>query len=606
MAAHKIKGDLRIEGEVLVPNETASRVPQIDSFGKLKSSTTTSTELGHLSGVTSAIQTQLNAKAIATDLSDHISDAVDAHDASAISSIPSGNLAATEVQAALNELQSDVDSRALDSAVTKKDGSVAFTANQSMGGFKLTSLGAPAATSDAATKGYVDNALEGLKPKEAVRLASTADVVIASALENGDTIDGVVLVTGDRVLLKNQTLPEQNGIYIASASGAASRSTDFDSVSPIDEINKAFIAVQEGTSNAGKLFVQYGAVVTVGVDAINFTFFNSISGLTGDDGIAVSGSSISIDHDGQGLQFVTNQLSLELDGSTLVKGASGLKLNDTAVAPAAYGSASAVGTFTVDAQGRLTAASDSAISITASQVSDFNEAAQDAVGGALLDTASIDFTYNDGANQISAAVLPAGVDHDSLQNFVANKHIDHTAVVLSGATNGGITSAIGDISASRTISVDITNATAETSADNADSILIYDNSATALRKMTRSNFLSGIGGASAGDLNETSFAAANNQAAAADVTGLAFANGTVRSFSALVSVTVDATADLFEEFELKGIQKGASWDMSVAGVGDDSGLAFTITNAGQIQYTSANVAGFVSNTVKFRAITTSV
>jgi hypothetical protein len=608
---HKIKGSLKVtsnaevQGDLKLSAETASRALQIDGSGNVESSAVTTTELGYLSGVTSAVQTQINSKASQTDLDNHINDASDAHDASAISSVPAGNLAATDVQGALNELQSDVDTRALDSAVIKKDGSVTYTAAQSMGGFKITSLGTPTAASDAATKGYVDNALEGLKPKAAVRVASTANVVIASALEAGDVIDGVTLVAGDRVLLKNQSAPEENGIYVASASGAASRSTDFDSVSPIDEINKAFVAVQEGTANAGKLFVQYGVVATIGTDPINFTFFNSVSGLTGDDGITVSGSSISVDHDGQGLAFSAGQLVIELDGSTLSKSASGLKLSDTAVTPGSYGSASETVTYTVDQQGRLTASSEQSISITASQVSDFAEVAQDSVGTILVDSASIDFTYNDGTPSITAAVLPAGVDHDSLQNFVANEHVDHSSVSIATAADSGLTGG-GDITATRNLSVDINGTTAETSAADADKILIYDASAAALKSMTRANFLAGISAGSAGDIDETSFAAANNQASPANVTGLAFANATVRSFTALVSVFVDATSDLFETFTLTGIQKGSDWEMSVQAVGDESGLAFTITTAGQIQYTSTNISGHSATAVRFRAITTSV
>lgn len=74
----------------------------------------------------------------------------------------------------------------------------------------------------------------------------------------------------------------------------------------------------------------------------------------------------------------------------------------TTVVADSYGTASNVGSFTVDSKGRLTAASNTAIAITASQVTDFNEAAEDAVGGILTDTATIDFTYNDGANTITA------------------------------------------------------------------------------------------------------------------------------------------------------------------------------------------------------------
>jgi hypothetical protein len=112
--------------------------------------------------------------------------------------------------------------------------------------------------------------------------------------------------------------------------------------------------------------------------------------------------------------------------------------------------------------------------------------------------------------------------------------------------------------------------------------------------------------ASAGDLSETSFALANNQASAVDVTGFAFANATVRSFNATVSVEIDATADLFEAVELRGVQKGSGWELSQTGTGDDSLVLFSITAAGQIQYTSANYAGFSSGSIKFRAQTTTV
>lgn len=601
MANQKFKSKIQAQGGVQIDTETANRALTLDGTGQVKASATTDTELGYVSGVTSSIQTQLNNNG--TAISDHINDATDAHDASAISNIPSGNLSATDQQSANNELQSDIDTRALDSAVIKKNGSVAFTADQSMGGFKLTNLAAPTSGSDAATKDYVDNALEGLKPKEAVRVATTADVDLTQDLEDGDVIDGITLATGDRVLVKDQTAAEDNGIYIVPASGAATRSSDFDSLSPIDEINKAYVAVQEGTANEGKLFIQYGVVTTLGVDPINFTFFNSISGLVGGDGITVSGSNISVDHDGQGLQIVSTQLALELDGATLSKSASGLKLSDTAVTPGSYGSATQTVSLTVDQQGRLTAASHQSIAIPSTQVTDFTEAAQDSVGTILTDSASIDFTYNDGGPSITADVLPAGVDHDALMNFVANEHIDHSTVNITTGSNSGLSGG-GDITTSRSLVVDITGTTAETAPAAGDEILIWDVSASARRKMTRANFLSGIALASAGDINETSFAAANNVSSPANVTGLAFAAASVRSFKALVSVELDATADLYESFELVGVNKNGSFDMAVSAVGDDSGVAFSITSAGQVQYTSANSAGFVSNTIRFRAITT--
>ncbi len=127
------------------------------------------------------------------------------------------------------------------------------------------------------------------------------------------------------------------------------------------------------------------------------------------------------------------------------------------------------------------------------------------------------------------------------------------------------------------------------------------------QKAVKTYVTTAIGAVShAGDITHTSFSAANNQVAAASVTGLAFAAGIVRSFKAQVSVSIDATTDLNETFELMGIQLASGFVMSTSSTGDDSGILFTITSAGQIQYTSASYAGFVSAVVKFRATATGV
>jgi len=118
--------------------------------------------------------------------------------------------------------------------------------------------------------------------------------------------------------------------------------------------------------------------------------------------------------------------------------------------------------------------------------------------------------------------------------------------------------------------------------------------------------LASAGSGSDGDISETSFSIADGVGAATNVTGFAFANGTVRSFSALVSIEVDATADLFEVVQIDGVQRGSDWSISVRESGDDSEVDFTITTAGQIQYTGGTYAGFVSGKIKFRAITTTV
>jgi len=109
--------------------------------------------------------------------------------------------------------------------------------------------------------------------------------------------------------------------------------------------------------------------------------------------------------------------------------------------------------------------------------------------------------------------------------------------------------------------------------------------------------------ASANDLSETSFSYADNQLVAADVTGFNFP--TARSFKSLVSIELDATTDKFQVLEITGIKKASTWEIAVASsLGDVIGVEFSITSLGQLQYTSNSEAGFVSGTIKFRAITT--
>lgn len=180
-------------------------------------------------------------------------------------------------------------------------------------------------TDDVLTKKDLDASLDGLKPKEAVRLATDANIT----LSGNQSIDGVLSVTGDRILVWQQTDATENGIYVAAA-GAWARAADFDSLTPEDEINGAYTMAQEGSTYAGWSFVQFGTVSTIGSDDIDFTVRSNLS-FSGGDGIDVTGTTISVDHDGEGLTFSVGQLSLELDGGTLTKSATGLKVADNGI-----------------------------------------------------------------------------------------------------------------------------------------------------------------------------------------------------------------------------------------------------------------------------------
>ena len=91
--------------------------------------------------------------------------------------------------------------------------------------------------------------------------------------------------------------------------------------------------------------------------------------------------------------------------------------------------------------------------------------------------------------------------------------------------------------------------------------------------------------ASQEDIKRTSFTALDNQAVAASVTGLSFSNAVTRGFEAQITIVRGST---YAEYSLKGIQKGASWEMSQEYVGDAAGVSFTISNSGQIEYTTTS------------------
>lgn len=138
----------------------------------------------------------------------------------------------------------------------KKDGSVAMTGALDMGSQLITNVSTPSAGTDAANKNYVDTAISSLNSlfdsKGSVRVATTAAGTLATSFENGDTVDGVVLATGDRILIKDQASQAENGIYTVNASGAPTRSTDMNDWA---EVPGAFVAVEEGTSNADTVWL---------------------------------------------------------------------------------------------------------------------------------------------------------------------------------------------------------------------------------------------------------------------------------------------------------------------------------------------------------------
>lgn len=177
---------------------------------------------------------------------------------------------------------------------------------------RIVLVASPSTGTDATNKDYVDNLIQGLSWKQAVRVATTANGTLASAFANGSVIDGVTLVTGNRILIKDQTTQTENGIYTVNASGAPTRATDADTAA---ELVNATVYVSEGTVNADKAFTQTAnAPITVG--STNLAFAQQ------GGGTAYSA--------GNGLQLSSTTFSVQANGSSIDVSGSGVRIADAA------------------------------------------------------------------------------------------------------------------------------------------------------------------------------------------------------------------------------------------------------------------------------------
>jgi hypothetical protein len=218
---------------------------------------------------------------------------------------------------------------------------------------KITSVGTPTASTDAATKQYVDDVAQGLNVHDSVQAATPdtlANITSGTITYNNGTggvnanlvttgsfnlIDGVnVQTAGTRILVKNQANAVQNGIYTWANSTTIVRATDFNSVPEVEAGD--FVFVTGGTLYDNTGWVQTSTVTTIGTDNIDFTQFSGAGTYQAGTGLTLTGSTFSI--------------------------------SNTAVTATSYGNGDRVATFTVNNQGQLTAASNVAITANAANL----------------------------------------------------------------------------------------------------------------------------------------------------------------------------------------------------------------------------------------------
>ena len=219
----------------------------------------------------------------------------------------------TTAIAGLTELTVDVlnfNGRSISSTDTNGDisldpnGSGKINVNNS----RISNVTDPTQAQDAATKAYVDAVKQALDIKDSVRVATTANITLSSDLNSGDTIDGVTLADGDRVLVKNQTTASENGIYVAGFSPIRSA----DANASVDVTSGMFCFVEEGTVNADNGYVlTTNDPITLDTTALTFVQFSGAGQLVAGEGLTKSGNTLSVNDDNITLEINSDNLRIK-------------------------------------------------------------------------------------------------------------------------------------------------------------------------------------------------------------------------------------------------------------------------------------------------------
>ena len=198
---------------------------------------------------------------------------------------------------------------------SRLDQMAAPTASVSLNSQTITNVADPVNAQDAATKGFVEATSQGLDVKNSVKVATTGNITISTALNSGDSIDGVTLADNDRVLVKDQSTASQNGIYIVGSSPA--RASDLAAGA---DAAGMFTFVEQGSVNADNGFVctsNKGSAV-VGTNNLTFAQFSGAGQITAGDGLDKSGNTLSVDLKANGgLVIESTEIAIDLAASSI-------------------------------------------------------------------------------------------------------------------------------------------------------------------------------------------------------------------------------------------------------------------------------------------------
>lgn len=200
---------------------------------------------------------------------------------------------------------------------TPLNGITAPAASVSMNAQRIISLADPTTNTDAATKNYVDQAVQGLDAKASVHASTTGTNIANLATAAPNTLDSVTLVVGDRVLVKDQTTPSQNGIYViqtlgTGANGVWLRALDMDAWT---EVPSSYVWVENGAALADTGWIcTADAAGTLGTTAITWTQFSAAGAAIAGQGLTKTGNTIDIVGLGNG-GITVNADSIQVDST---------------------------------------------------------------------------------------------------------------------------------------------------------------------------------------------------------------------------------------------------------------------------------------------------
>ena len=254
----------------------------------------------------------------------------------------------------------DVDNITIDGntvSSTNSNGNIVLDPNGTgtvdVSGAKITTVGTPSQSTDAATKGYVDGVINGLDVKNSVQFASTANVAGTYNNANGTitagsngalSMDGGSPSIGDRVLLKDQTSNVQNGIYTVTTAGSASaayiltRANDADTAAEIS--GGSFFFVEQGSANADNGYVTtHNGTPTLGSSAITFEQFSGAGQIGAGDALTKSGNTLNVGVDDSSIEINSDALRVKASGITnaMLAGSIDLTAKVTGSLPVANG-----------------------------------------------------------------------------------------------------------------------------------------------------------------------------------------------------------------------------------------------------------------------------